>query len=88
VLDGADYLGCGPTFPSATKSFAQFPGLAFLQQIAAEIALPAFAIGGVTAENAQQVVAAGIRRVAVSGALLNAVDMATVVKTLRSAVDR
>ena len=26
VVDGANYLGCGPTFPSATKEFAQFPG--------------------------------------------------------------
>ena len=27
VLDGADYLGVGPVFPSRTKSFDQFPGL-------------------------------------------------------------
>ena len=37
VLDGANYLGCGPTFPSGTKHFDHFPGLDFLRQVAAEI---------------------------------------------------
>ena len=27
VLDGASYLGVGPTFPSGTKRFEQFPGV-------------------------------------------------------------
>src|SRR5207244_6391606 len=27
VLDGASYIGVGPTFPGSTKSFAEFPGL-------------------------------------------------------------
>ena len=30
VLDGANYIGVGPTFPSATKSFEQFPGVELL----------------------------------------------------------
>jgi thiamine-phosphate pyrophosphorylase len=51
VLDGASYLGCGPTFPSETKHFDHFPGLDFLRQVAAEISLPAFAIGGITLEH-------------------------------------
>lgn len=68
VRDGADYLGCGPTFPSTTKSFDHFPGLAFLRQIAAEIKLPAFAIGGIGLENVGEVLATGIKRVAVRGA--------------------
>jgi thiamine-phosphate pyrophosphorylase len=69
VLDGANYLGCGPTFPSGTKHFDEFPGLGFLRQVAAEIALPAFAIGGITAENVPQVLTTGFTRVAVSGAI-------------------
>ena len=27
VADGANYIGCGPTFPSTTKQFAAFPGI-------------------------------------------------------------
>jgi thiamine-phosphate pyrophosphorylase len=69
VLDGASYLGCGPTFPSGTKEFDDFPGLDFLRQVAAEIALPAFAIGGITRENLPQVLATGFTRVAIGGAI-------------------
>jgi thiamine-phosphate pyrophosphorylase len=72
VADGADYIGCGPTFPSATKSFDHFPGLEFLRQAAAEIKLPAFAIGGIGLENVDEVLATGIKRVAVSGAAASA----------------
>lgn len=75
VLAGADYLGCGPTFPSSTKQFEQFPGVAFLQQVAAEITLPAFAIGGVTLDNLSNVIAAGFNRVAVSGAITTATNL-------------
>ena len=51
VLDGANYLGVGPTFPSGTKSFGEFPGVALLREVAAEIRLPAFAIGGIGPQN-------------------------------------
>jgi thiamine-phosphate pyrophosphorylase len=69
VLDGANYIGCGPTFPSETKHFAQFPGLDYLRAVASEIALPAFAIGGITLENLSAVLATGFFRVALSKAI-------------------
>ena len=69
VLDGASYIGCGPTFPSLTKSFDQFAGLEFLEQVAAEISLPAFAIGGITSDNFPSVLQTGFRRAAISSAL-------------------
>jgi thiamine-phosphate pyrophosphorylase len=72
VLDGADYLGVGPTFPSGTKSFTAFPGLEFVREVAAEIALPWFAIGGITVANVAQVRSAGASRIAVSGAICGA----------------
>ena len=74
VGDGASYLGVGPTFPSDTKTFDHFPGVELLRAVAAEIRLPAFAIGGIRAENVQQVLAAGFRRIAVSGAITQAPD--------------
>jgi thiamine-phosphate pyrophosphorylase len=74
VLDGASYLGCGPTFPSETKRFEQFPGLALLRQVSAEITLPAFAIGGIQAGNLAAVRAAGMGRVAVSHGIINHPD--------------
>jgi len=84
VLDGADYLGVGPTFPSATKSFDDFPGLELLRAVAAEISLPAFAIGGIDRENLPRVLATGIRRIAASAAVINADDPAAVVASLKT----
>lgn len=82
VLDGANYIGCGPTFPSGTKRFDAFPGLDFLRQVAAEIRLPAFAIGGITLENTAHVFAAGIKRIAVSGVVSASNDPVNTVRQL------
>lgn len=87
VLDGADYLGVGPTFPSRTKAFDDFPGLPFVRAAAAETSLPAFALGGVAPGNVADVVAAGLRRVAVSAAVCAADDPEAVARVLRAALD-
>ncbi len=76
VLDGANYIGVGPTFPSHTKNFVEFPGLELIRSVSREIGLPFFAIGGITQENLGEVLAAGARRVAVSGAVCNSADPA------------
>lgn len=86
VLDGADYIGCGPTFPSSTKQFDHFPGLALLREVAGEISLPAFAIGGITLQNLPQVLATGIQRVAVAGALAGTDDLESAVAAWHSAL--
>jgi thiamine-phosphate pyrophosphorylase len=84
VLDGASYIGVGPTFPSGTKSFEQYPGLELLQQVAAEIRLPAFAIGGIDRRNVDKVLATGLTRIAVGGAVIAANDPAVAVRELLS----
>jgi thiamine-phosphate pyrophosphorylase len=68
-LSGADYIGCGPTFPSETKSFDQFAGVEWLHQVATEIDIPAYAIGGISAANVSQVLATGVRRIVVGAAI-------------------
>lgn len=87
VLDGANYIGVGPTFPSATKQFEAFPGLKLLADVAAEISLPAFAIGGITMENIGQVLASGFRRAAVAGAVTLAADPAAAARELLAALE-
>ena len=82
VLDGANYIGCGPTFPSGTKKFDSFPGLPFLREVAAEISLPAFAIGGIDTENISQVLQTGLQRVAASGAVAASENPAVVIRRL------
>ncbi|GAB4158031.1 MAG: hypothetical protein Tsb009_35210 [Planctomycetaceae bacterium] len=72
VHEGADYLGVGPVFPSQTKQFEEFAGLEFVREVAnssSGILIPWFAIGGIDADNLEQVVKAGANRVAVSSCI-------------------
>jgi thiamine-phosphate pyrophosphorylase len=87
VLDGAGYIAVGPVFPSGTKQFAALPGLEFVRLAAAETTLPAFAVGGINADNAASVVAAGLRRGAVSQAICRANDPRCVAARLRQILD-
>ena len=82
--DRADYIGCGPTFPSNTKDFTHFPGIEFLRAVAAEVDIPAFAIGGISIANVDQVVWAGFHRVAVASAVNGARNPETAVDELRA----
>jgi thiamine-phosphate pyrophosphorylase len=87
VLDGANYLGVGPTFPSGTKTFTDFPGLPFVRQATAETSLPAFVLGGVHLNTIAEAVTAGARRVAVSQAIAQADDPHQAAMALRRALD-
>lgn len=83
VLDGADYLGVGPVFPSRTKEFDHFPGLDFVRAAYAETSLPAFALGGIGPENLGEVVTAGVKRIAVGSAVAASDDPEQVARLLR-----
>jgi len=74
ILAGAGYVGVGPVFPSATKEFSEpeLAGLAFVQAAAETTNIPWFAIGGITEENVERVLAAGASRIAVSAAVVRA----------------
>lgn len=84
VLDGASYLGVGPTFASGTKQFSELAGLEFVRRATAATSLPLFVIGGVNATTLPSAVAAGARRIAVSQAVCRADDpRAAVAELLR-----
>ena len=74
LLDGADYIGVGPVFPSATKPREFVAGLGYARQVAAEVPLPAVAIAGITVANVDEVIGTGIRAVAVTAAVLDCDD--------------
>ncbi len=68
---GADYLGYGPLFPTTTKEARVPPvGLAGLRRIRGLTSLPVFAIGGITLDSLEAIVASGANGVAVASAVL------------------
>ncbi len=74
---GADYLGFGPVFPTATKTDADpAVGLSPLEKVAAAVSLPVVAIGGITLENVEAVARAGAAAAAAIAAVERAPDRA------------
>lgn len=86
--DGADYIGVGPTFPSTTKSFEEYPGLELVRQVFGNVQLPAFAIGGIDGNNLSEVVQAGGSRVAVTACVSASADPASVPGELRATITK
>ncbi len=83
VDDGADYIGVGPVFPTATKDTGYAPlGLAGLSAIAAAVPVPVVAIGGITLAEAPRVIQAGAMAVALVSALMAAPDIAAATRAL------
>jgi len=86
---GADYIGVGPIYETKTKDAADNPvGLELLSQMAGKITIPRVAIGGITAENAYEVVLAGADGVAVITAVASAADVEGAASMLGAAVRR
>ena len=85
---GADYLGVGAIYATATKADAGAPvGLARIRELRRAVGLPLVAIGGISADNAAQVIAAGAQGVAVITAVTLAEDMAEAARRVRREVD-
>lgn len=87
VAEGADYLGVGPAYPSTTK--AGLPaalGPAGIAAVAGAVDVPVIAIGGVSAERVPELVAAGVRGVAVVTAVSAASDPAAATRRLLRAL--
>ncbi len=85
-LDGADYIGVGPIFPSSTKPRETLAGLDYARQAAAQVPLPAIAISGISAENVGQVLQAGVRGVAVSSAIISSDDPQAAAQSIKNGI--
>ncbi|MCA1727204.1 MAG: thiamine phosphate synthase, partial [Actinobacteria bacterium] len=70
----ADYLCAGPVWETPTKPGRAAAGLEPVRHAARVAQRPWFAIGGITADNLTEVVAAGARRVVVARAVTEAPD--------------
>ena len=84
---GADYVGLGPVFATASKDDASPPiGLRGLAEQVAATSLPAVGIGGITVDNAPDVIRAGAVGVSVISAILRAPDPGEAAARLARAV--
>ena len=72
---GADYVAFGSFFPSSVKPGAVCAPLALLGNAKRRLSTPVVAIGGITLDNAPQLIAAGADGVAVISALFGADDV-------------
>jgi thiamine-phosphate pyrophosphorylase len=86
--DGADYVGIGPMYRSATKPRDFVVGPDGAREIASRVALPTVAIAGITRDNAAAVLASGVQAVAVTQAVVGAPDIAAAARELKAIVER
>lgn len=83
VAGGADYLGAGAVFTTPTKADAGQPiGLEGLRRIKASVEIPVVAIGGINAENLQEVLQTGVDGVALVSAVFGREEINDAAATL------
>jgi thiamine-phosphate pyrophosphorylase len=70
------YIAIGPIFATPTKPGRPAVTLDYVRWAAANVRIPWFAIGGITLENLDAVLAAGATRICIVSAILNAPDVA------------
>jgi len=81
--NGADYIGFGPMFGTATKDTGfSARGLAMLQEIRAAVKIPIVAIGGITEQNVQQVWQTGADSAAIISDILGSHDITAKTKRI------
>ena len=84
---GADYLGAGAVFGSATKTDASLLTPAGLQAVCAAVHIPVVAIGGVNAGNILQLQGSGAAGAAVVSGIFGAPDITAACRALRALAD-
>lgn len=69
VADGADYVAVGSIFPTTSRAGFQLVGTDLIRRVRPAVPVPLVAIGGITADNAAEVIDAGADGVAVISAI-------------------
>lgn len=82
LQSGADYLGCGAVFGTATKADVKKLGTDGLAAICKAKGLPVVGIGGVTADNYREVRAAGADGAAIVSGILAQPDIRATVEAI------
>lgn len=85
---GADYLGSGAIFGSATKLNARPMTRELLESICASVSIPVAAIGGISRRNIASLEGTGIRGAAIVSGIFAAEDIEAECRFLRAAIER
>ncbi len=85
---GADYLGSGAVFGSATKTDTKKMELSTFSQICAAVKIPVVAIGGVSRENISQLNGLGASGAAVVSGIFAANDIEAECRALRQLAEK
>jgi thiamine-phosphate pyrophosphorylase len=80
--DGADYLGAGSAYATATKTSAEVVGPGRLAEIKEAVDLPIVAIGGINKGNIAGVMQTGVAGAAVISAVMDAYDVEAAAREL------
>ena len=80
---GPDYIAVGPIFATPTKPKAKPVTLEYVRWAAKHVEIPWFAIGGISLNNLDDVLAAGARRICAVSAILNAEDVTQACRQFR-----
>lgn len=72
--DGADYIGTGAVFPTSTKDDAPKITKKELKEVVDSINIPVVAIGGITIDNASELIDTGIAGLSVVSAIMSSND--------------
>ncbi|MFI5182472.1 MAG: thiamine phosphate synthase [Thermoanaerobaculia bacterium] len=85
VLEGADYIGVGPLFPTSTKrNVCAAVGLEYLDYAVANVPIPFVAIGGIKARHVSDVRRRGARCLALVTEIVGASDIQSRIGEIRS----
>ena len=84
---GADYLGVGALFKTATKPEAADVSLRTLQEICAAVSIPVVGIGGLNANTLASLAHTGVHGAAVVSAIFAAGDIVSATQDLRRIMD-
>ncbi|MES2563120.1 MAG: thiamine phosphate synthase [Pseudomonadota bacterium] len=87
IAGGADYIAFGSFFASSIKPGAVHAPLALLTRARRELSVPIVAIGGITIDNASDLINAGADAVAVISALFHASDIAAAARAFNAQFD-
>jgi thiamine-phosphate pyrophosphorylase len=89
VEAGADYIGCGPAFPTPLKPHKEVIGPNGVAEVADAVGptVPVFAIGGIDESNIALLMAAGLRRACVVRAVGDAADPEAATRRLRAMLE-